>query len=84
MINKKMVIDIAKHAHDDLCRLEQHIERRDATFDSRSIYWQESEKGQAWQEDTDSLNLVRDKLSDLFEECMEIVPDEIQKRLDQD
>ena len=41
--------DIAQH-------IEEMINSRDEKFEERSEKWQESEKGDEWQESTDSLN----------------------------
>ena len=48
--------------------MEEEIEKRTNTFDNRSEKWQESEKGEEFQEKTDRMQEMLDELIDWVEE----------------
>ena len=51
--------------------LEREIEKREEIFDKRSEKWQESEKGEDFQEKTQRLEEMLDDASEWFHELMD-------------
>jgi hypothetical protein len=51
-----------KKLHEVKERIEEKVEEMTATFDERSEKWQESEKGEMFQERIDNLELLNDSI----------------------
>ena len=46
--------------------ISEELEKREEYFDNKSEKWQESEKGESYQELTDQLQLVYDEIENLI------------------
>lgn len=67
-IIKKMIADL-QQMEEELSNL---ISNREETFDSRSEKWQESEKGEEYQEQTDQLGSVKGSIESAIDELTEL------------
>lgn len=51
--------------------LTEEVSKREETFENRSEKWQESEKGEEYQEITDELELFRSSVEDMIDRLEE-------------